>query len=291
MSSKAQIKANRQNAQKSTGPKTPEGKETASQNATKHGLLSHRNIISSESQAEFDHHRGQFLEELNPETPIQSFLADRIVSLSWRLIRAEIIQNQAMDALDERNDKSPIVKMTQAMLLKIYPVPDDDDDDPPLNIPLGKMAVKDYYNERILDRLLMYERRIESSLHKTIHEFQRQKLIKKLNTENESPPNNTVIPAKVGFQSINACPEQRRREQRTMNNEQFTNEPNLQNQINLNAVKINNYNKRQRTMNNEQLLKTNPLSSYNFSDQEWESLLAVANEEKKKLKTSRSRNY
>jgi len=230
MSTKAQINANRQNAQKSTGPKSPEGKEAASQNATKHGLLSHRNIISSESQADFDHHRGQFLEELNPETPIQSFLADRIVSLSWRLIRAEIIQNQAMDALDERNDKSPIVKMTQAMLLKIYPVPDDDDDDPPLNIPLGKMAVKDYYNERILDRLLMYERRIESSLHKTMHEYQRLKLIKKLNTENESPPNKPPINSST-HPPIHSI---------------MSNEPNLQNLQNVTHFPTSNYGKFQR---------------------------------------------
>ena len=240
MSTKAQIKANRQNAQKSTGPKTPEGKEAASQNSTKHGLLSHRNIISSESQAEFDLHRDQFLEELKPETPIQSFLADRIVSLAWRLKRAEIIQNQAIDDLDERNDKSPIVKMTQAMLLKLYPVPKDDDDDPPLNIPLGKMAVKDFTNYRVLDRLLMYERRIESSLHKTMQEYQKLKLIKKLNTEQQTTTSDVLnMSNEPNLQkTIN--------EQRTMNNEQFTNEANLQNPQNVTHFPTSNYGKFQR---------------------------------------------
>ena len=303
MPTKAQIKANRQNAQNSTGPKTPEGKEAASQNSTKHGLLSHRDVISSESQAEFDLHRDQFLEELNPETTIQSFLADRIVSLSWRLKRAEIIQNQAMDVLDERNDKSPIVKMTQAMLLKLYPVPEDDDDDPPLDIPLGHMAVKDYSNERVLDRLLMYERRIESSLHKTMQEFQRLKLIKKLETEqemqtdhptNHSPINSSTHPPihsinHPPIHSINHPPIHS--STHTPIHSIMPNEPNLQNPKNVTHYPTSNYNKKQRTMNNEQLLKTNPLSSYNFSDKEWESLLTVAKEEKKKLKTSRSRNY
>ncbi len=39
MASEAQISANRQNAEKSTGPRTDEGKAVASQNAVKHGLF------------------------------------------------------------------------------------------------------------------------------------------------------------------------------------------------------------------------------------------------------------
>jgi hypothetical protein len=274
MPTKAQVNANRQNAQKSTGPKTPEGKTTVSQNATKHGLLSHRDVISSESQAEFDLHRDQFLEELNPETPIQSFLADRIVSLSWRLKRAEIIQNQAIDYLDERNDKSPIVKMTQAMLLKLYPVPEDDDDDPPLNIPLGKMAVKDYNNARVLDRLLMYERRIESSLHKTMLEFQRLKLINKIDTEQEAPPNHsTNVPV-------------------NQQNKKMQNEPNFKNdQINVTQFPTSNYGKFSRCRQTKNEPKTNPLLPSNLTDEDWARLKAFAKEEKNNLKTPRSCNY
>mgnify|MGYP006910716063 CR=1 FL=1 len=51
-------------AQKSTGPRTSEGKAAVSQNAVKHGLLARQDIISSESQAGFDLYRDQILAEL-----------------------------------------------------------------------------------------------------------------------------------------------------------------------------------------------------------------------------------
>ena len=54
MSTKAQVKANRKNAKKSTGPKTTEGKENSSQNATKHGFFACHDVIKTESQLEFD---------------------------------------------------------------------------------------------------------------------------------------------------------------------------------------------------------------------------------------------
>ena len=42
MTSEKKAEANRRNALKSTGPKTPEGKDAVRLNALKHGLLSQR---------------------------------------------------------------------------------------------------------------------------------------------------------------------------------------------------------------------------------------------------------
>jgi len=189
MSTQSQILANRSNAQKSTGPRTSEGKAAVSQNAVKHGLTAAHDVISSESQAEFDLHRDQILAELAPASPMESMLAQRIVSLSWRLKRICSIQNQTIDALNQRNDSSPLSKLTKSLLLKAQDCPHQDPSQLAPHLALGRLAIKDFSNPRVLERLLMYERRIENSLYKTLLELQRLNLIKKLNTESKLPFN------------------------------------------------------------------------------------------------------
>jgi hypothetical protein len=53
MTSPKQIEANRENALKSTGPKTSEGKAVVSLNAVKHGLLSAKVFLPNEDEAAF----------------------------------------------------------------------------------------------------------------------------------------------------------------------------------------------------------------------------------------------
>jgi hypothetical protein len=184
MSTQSQILANRRNAQKSTGPRTPQGKATVSLNAVKHGFLARQDVISSESQADFDLYRDQILTELEPAGPMESMLAERIVNLSWRLKRASRFQNQTIDALKTPDTSSPFAKLLSKYRLPTQPAPSESAPD----LTLGRLAVKDFSNTRVLERLLMYERRIEHSLYKTFLEFQRLKLIKNLNPG----PKNTI---------------------------------------------------------------------------------------------------
>jgi len=186
MTTEAQILANHRNAQKSTGPHTAEGKAAVSQNAVKHGLSARHDVISSESQTDFRFYRDQILAELDPVSPMESMLAERIVSLSWRLKRVCRIQNQAIDALNAPKTSSPLAKLTQSMFFKGQNRPAEFSESAP-HLPLGRLAIKDFSNARVLDRLLMYERRIEHSLYKTLLEFQRLNLVKKLNTGSEMP--------------------------------------------------------------------------------------------------------
>jgi len=189
MATEAKIIANRRNCQKSTGPRTPEGKAAVSHNALKHGLLARQAVISTERKADFDLYRDQFLSELAPESPMESMLAERIVILSWRLKRIGLIQAQTIDAMNADNKTSPLAKLTQSLFFKNTNQPKTASSDPPADLDLGRLAIKDFSNSRVLDRLLMYERRIENSLYKTLLEFQRLRLIRKVNTESELPFN------------------------------------------------------------------------------------------------------
>ena len=70
MASKAQIKANRENAKKSTGPRTAEGKALVSLNALKHGLLAQDAVLPEEDPAEFDRQLRDLEHDLRPENSL-----------------------------------------------------------------------------------------------------------------------------------------------------------------------------------------------------------------------------
>ncbi|UCF43801.1 MAG: hypothetical protein JSV99_02415 [Planctomycetota bacterium] len=196
MATKAQILANRRNAKKSTGPRTPQGKATASQNALKHALFAQRDVITSEDPADFDRLHHQLTAELAPVTPLESILAHRIVTLSWRLRRAARIQNQAIDALHAQETSSPFAKLTQSLFPKNHRQTPPAPSNSPPDLVLGRTAVKDFSDARALDRLLMYERRIEHSLFKTLLELQRLRLIKKLHPDTAESPHQSLLPAR-----------------------------------------------------------------------------------------------
>jgi hypothetical protein len=185
MASEAQVLANRLNAQKSTGPCSAEGKAIVSQNAVKHGLLAKGVVIKGEDPGEFEFYWDQMLGELAPVGQMESVLAERVVSLSWWLQRAERLQGAAFDTLYEEETTSPLAKFTRSLRPK-GPAQGDSgagDGGPAL----GRVVVKDFGYAKVLDRLLMYERRIEHSLYRTMGELQRQRLLRELEAPKEEP--------------------------------------------------------------------------------------------------------
>jgi hypothetical protein len=175
MISEKQLIANRNNAQSSTGPRSTKGKAAAAQNSLKHGLRTDKTVIDTESQLDFDHHQAQMLAELAPDGPTELMLADRIVELSWRLRRANRFRTAAFSSLQKRSAPTKLDKLLRSV----------QGQDPPSTEPdLGDIIVNDFKTTRVLERLLMYERRIENSLRKMMLDFQRIKLLRQYETLN-----------------------------------------------------------------------------------------------------------
>ncbi len=87
MSTDRQIAANKKNARKSTGPRTPTGKARVSSNALKHGLTGKDVVLPNENAHEFESFRKDLLASLAPKGGLESILAKKIVADAWRLWR------------------------------------------------------------------------------------------------------------------------------------------------------------------------------------------------------------
>ncbi len=84
--------SNKQNAQKSTGPKTARGKAVVGQNAVQHGLLSRSLVLPSEDPREFAQLWLQLQSEMAPVGTLEQTLVERIAIAIWRqrrLVAAE----------------------------------------------------------------------------------------------------------------------------------------------------------------------------------------------------------
>src|ERR1700752_140249 len=89
----AQLTANRENAQHSTGPRTPEGRKRSSLNAFRHGLTGQIVIHSPEDEQAFKTHCDGIREALAPVGALEIDLAQAIAEDRWRLNRARALEN------------------------------------------------------------------------------------------------------------------------------------------------------------------------------------------------------
>ena len=93
--SPAQLAANRANAQKSTGPKTEEGKRRSRANALKHGLCA--SAVVPESLELIQERASEWFYALKPQNEYQSWLVDKITVLSLRVDRVERMERRLRD--------------------------------------------------------------------------------------------------------------------------------------------------------------------------------------------------
>ena len=92
MSTPKQIAANHRNAQKSTGPRTPEGKAKTRLNPLKHGLNAETIVLPFENPDDYLELQQAVLDDLQPKGITQQILVERFVQRHWvaqRLARTE----------------------------------------------------------------------------------------------------------------------------------------------------------------------------------------------------------
>src|SRR5437588_6038779 len=111
----AQLQANRANALKSTGPRTPEGKEVSRLNAITHGVTRQVMVMPApQMQAYLDFSQEQFT-AYRPADPIDNQVVQTIVDTQWRL---NLARNFEFTVLADEFDKSAGVYETDSPALE-----------------------------------------------------------------------------------------------------------------------------------------------------------------------------
>ena len=199
MTSDKQAKANRRNALKSTGPKTPEGKAAVRHNATKHGLLSQEVILPGEDAAALEALGERLRAELRPVGELEGLLVDRIIAAYWRLRRLgrveagifawELYGELAARARQEARTYERQESVNDDFLSTLWPITKITDEKKHRDAlskakemesmrdaetaTLGKTFIRDAERVNAFSKLSRYETAIERSLYKALHELQR----------------------------------------------------------------------------------------------------------------------
>ena len=105
MPTERQIAANRQNSQKSTGPRSQAGKAVSCMNALKTGVHAESHIIRGEDAAALAQLAAEYNDEFRPTTPRQRDLVDAMVRNEWKVRRLERIETDAWDDQFESHDR------------------------------------------------------------------------------------------------------------------------------------------------------------------------------------------
>jgi len=152
MATEKQFEANRQNAQKSTGPRTPEGRAAVRLNGVTHGLTAETIVLKGESEADFINLLGSLETEHDPVTPTEEALVVQLAMATWRLRR---LYHQ--EAGFYTCQLQSLVGMQKDLNL-------DD---------AGRMGHAAAWSESTLNMFNRQEGRLERTFYRALHELQR----------------------------------------------------------------------------------------------------------------------
>src|SRR3954454_18204309 len=93
MSTQSQVTANQANAQRSTGPRTPEGKAISAVNNCRHGFNGAFTVLPWEDQSEFEKLQTGLRDEHKPSGLTETILVDKMAQALWLTKRAVVLQH------------------------------------------------------------------------------------------------------------------------------------------------------------------------------------------------------
>jgi hypothetical protein len=205
MTSEKQARANRRNALKSTGPKTPEAKTAVRHNALRHGLLSRDVLLPGEDEAALMELGERLRDELQPVGAVESLLVERIISSTWRLqrlgrVEAGIFARELYGEMAERarQEADKYSRTETEVTIGGYKLGGDVETAVTTTVTdkqkhqeavktaremesvrdaelatLGQTFIRDANKANAFSRLSRYETTTERSLYKALHELQR----------------------------------------------------------------------------------------------------------------------
>jgi|HubBroStandDraft_1064217.scaffolds.fasta_scaffold01949_9 hypothetical protein len=99
--------ANRRNAQQSTGPKTPEGREAVRLNALKYGLRARSTVLPSENLEDFERLCAHLEAEWQPQTRTEWLYLETMATSQWLLARVAVSESHIYQSMGLNvNEKS-----------------------------------------------------------------------------------------------------------------------------------------------------------------------------------------
>src|SRR3954464_16063493 len=107
--SPARLAANRANASRSTGPRTPLGKSISKLNGLVHGMRAESDILPGEDPEALDRRIATWADELGAVTESERYLAEAAAKESWRIDRcrgaeAAALSRQVLRAGEDYDD-------------------------------------------------------------------------------------------------------------------------------------------------------------------------------------------
>jgi len=109
MATLKQFEANRRNALKSTGPRTPEGKAAVSMNALRHGLRARTVVLPGENREEFTQLCDDLEVEWHPQSRTEQFYVEQMAVSQWKLTRMEVGEVAIFEDVAATTTKLPLL--------------------------------------------------------------------------------------------------------------------------------------------------------------------------------------